>query len=46
MRMITWNNCECDRCEQGREGGWMNNQWTCYFTGKYYALVGEQDDQS
>jgi len=36
--MLTWNECECDRCTQGRAGGWNNNQWTCYFTGRYYLL--------
>lgn len=38
MRMLTWNECKCERCEQGRAGGWINNQWTCYETGRYYLL--------
>ena len=44
MRMETWNKCECDRCEQGREGGWINNQWTCRYTGRYYRLTMEGVD--
>ena len=42
MIMITWNECDCDRCEQGREGGWYNNQWTCRNTGRFYRLIPEE----
>jgi hypothetical protein len=41
MMVMTWSNCECDRCEQGKEGGWIGNQWTCLITGQYYKLVSE-----
>ena len=44
MKMITWNKCDCDRCEQGRNGEWINDQWTCYKTGSFYHLMSNEEE--
>lgn len=41
MKMIAWNDCDCERCELGRAGWWTNNQWTCFFGTTYCLLEGE-----
>ena len=39
MKMITNNECECERCTLGREGHYVNNMWSCHITGRVYELV-------
>ena len=45
MKMITWNKCDCDRCVRGKNGEWINDQWTCYFTGKEYRLIKRNENE-
>ena len=37
------NECECDRCVDGRNGVFHNNMWTCHMTGQTFKLLHTEE---